>query len=426
MTAPEATGRYSIDARTRGRGTEPPAEPADFWEDAWAVAVGERGEPAALDAEMLGVEPVTIRVDGQAWTLRVRAGRVESAPGVSEARVVDLDRAAFYDLIQERKSAFGLAIAGRVAGDDRSVHMFCAWDPVLRSVLDGRSLYRPGHVTLRASGGGPLDLDQAFELDHPGDEAAHFLAEAGFLLLKDVFTHDEMAAIDADLARAVESSSPDDGVSWWATTEQGVRYPCRILDFVTKSERLREVLAGPTFRSIGGLLDDGHEPGDPFGEHFSEVTAEGLVKRVDSVDGLVCLPWHKDCERGGHALYCSGLTIGICLTPVDEAHGGLDVIAGSHRALIDRSQFDAGLDLPTVQLRAARGDVTVHTSCTVHRSTHPRRSERRVVYTGFALPARPGDRGPAVDQSVLARERADLAGHRPTVPSSTGGGEPPA
>jgi Phytanoyl-CoA dioxygenase (PhyH) len=426
MTAPEATGRYSIDARTQGRGREPWAEPADFWEGAWAVAVGERGEPAALDADILGVEPVTIRVDGQAWALRVRAGRVECAPGVSEARVVDLDRAAFHDLIQERKSAFGLAIAGRVTGDDRSVHMFCAWDPVLRSVLDGRSLYRPGDVTLRALDGGPLDLDQAFELDRPGHEAAHFLAEAGFLLLKDVFTEDEMAAIDADLVEAVEGSFPDDGVSWWATTKQGVRYPCRILDFVTKSERLREVLAGPTFLSIGGLLDDGHQPGDPFGEHFSEVTAEGLVKRVDSVDGLVCLPWHKDCERGGHALYCSGLTIGICLTPVDEGHGGLDVVPGSHRALIDRSQFDAGLDLPTVQLRAARGDVTVHTSCTVHRSTHPRRSERRVVYTGFALPARPGDRAPAVDQSVLVRERADLAGHRPTMPLSTGGGEPPA
>lgn len=425
MTVPEATGRYSIDARTRGRGTEPPAEPADFWADAWAVAVEERGGAAALDAEILGVEPVTLRIDGRAWSLRVRSGRVESTPGGSEALAVHLDRAAFDDLIQERKSAFGLAIAGRVTGDDRSVHMFCAWDPVLRSVLDGRSLYRPGDVALRALDGGPLDLDQVFELDRPGAEAAHFLAEAGFLLLKDVVTDDEMAAIDADLSEAVEGSSPDDGVSWWATTKQGVRYPCRILDFVTKSERLRALLASPTFLSIGGLLDDGHEPGDPFGEHFSEVTAEGLVKRVDSVDGLVCLPWHKDCERGGHALYCSGLTIGICLTPVDEAHGGLDVIAGSHRALIDRSQFDAGLDLPTVQLRAARGDVTVHTSCTVHRSTHPRRSERRVVYTGFALPARPGDHRPAVDQSVLVRERADLAGQRPTMPPSAAGGEPP-
>jgi hypothetical protein len=423
MTTPDAAGRYSIDARSHRRLADV-AEPGEFWEGEWAVALEERGEPAARDAEALGLEPVTIRTDGHDWSLRSRDGRVEATTGAPGDLLVHVDLAAFNDLVQERKSAFGLAIGGRVTGDDRSVHMFCAWDPVLRSVLDGRSLYRPGDVTLTAPGGGRLDLDQAFELDGPGREAAHFLAEAGFLHLQHVFTDDEMAAIDADLATAVEQARPDDGVSWWATTKQGGRYPCRILDFVTKSESLGRLLASPTFLAIGQLLDDGHEPRDPFGEHFSEVTAEGLVKRVDSVDGLVCLPWHKDCERGGHARYCSGLTIGICLTPVDEAHGGLDVIAGSHRALIDRSQFESGLDLPTVRLRAARGDVTVHTSCTIHRSTHPRRSERRVVYTGFALPARPSDVAKSVDRSVLARERAALSG--PPLPLSTPGeSEPP-
>jgi hypothetical protein len=62
--------------------------------------------------------------------------------------------------------------------------------------------------------------------------------------------------------------------------------------------------------------------------------------------------------------------------------------------------------------------VTVHTSCTVHRSTHPLQSERRVVYTGFALPARPGDREGSVDQHTLIRERAGLAGRGPANPSS--------
>ena len=71
---------------------------------------------------------MTIVDEGEDWSLRVRAGRVESTPEASGALVVHLDLAAFNDLIQERKSAFGLAIAGRVTGDDRSVHMFCAWD----------------------------------------------------------------------------------------------------------------------------------------------------------------------------------------------------------------------------------------------------------------------------------------------------------
>ena len=93
-------------------------------------------------------------------------------------------------------------------------------------------------------------------------------------------------------------------------------------------------------------------------------------------------------------MYCSGLTIGICLTPVDEAHGGLDVMAGSHRANIARAQVDRGIDLPSVTLRAARGDVTVHLSCALHRSTHPMSPERRVAYTGFTLPTAPGRSSP--------------------------------
>lgn len=424
MTVREGTDRYSIDRRTRVRTSATLAGPSEIWEGVWARALVERSETAGDDAEFLGLQPLTIRTDGLDWSLRVRGGRLVTTPGRVEDLVVDLDLAALSELVQERKSAFGLAIAGRVTGDDRSVQAFCSWDPVLRSVLDARSLYRPGDVTLLGPDGGRLDLDQTFAPDGPGREAAQFLAEAGFVLLKDVFTEAEMAAIDAELIEAVEAARPDDGASWWATTRQGVHYPCRILDFVTKSEHLRALLDSPAFLSIGRLLDDGHEPGDPFGEHFSEVTAEGLVKRVDSVEGMACLPWHKDCERGGHALFCSGLTVGICLTPVDEAHGGLDVIAGSHRALIDRSQFDAGLDLPSVRLRAARGDVTVHSSCTIHRSTHPKELERRVVYTGFALPHRPGDLIEPVDQRRLARERADLDGRPPTLPYSptTGAG----
>jgi ectoine hydroxylase-related dioxygenase (phytanoyl-CoA dioxygenase family) len=172
--------------------------------------------------------------------------------------------------------------------------------------------------------------------------------------------------------------------------------------------------------AIGGLLRDGHRPGDPFGEHFADVTAEGLLKRVNTTQGLACLPWHKDCERGGHSMFCSGLTVGICLTPVDEAHGGLDVMAGSHRANIARAQWDGTIDLPAVTLRAERGDLTVHLSCTVHRSTHPTSSERRVVYTGFALPLRASDHHDQEAQPGLRRERAAIGDQQAATGASTG------
>jgi hypothetical protein len=398
----------TVDTRTRPVGAPAPVDAAAFWSGEWRDALVRNGARAAADAARLGLPPLAIAVDGEAWTLSVGSGTLAVVPGRDGTSLeVAVDGDAFTDLVNERRTALGLVIAGRVVGDPKSNDAFCAWDPVLRSALDGRGVYEPGDVSLLALDGSPLDLDQRFRLGDRPDEAAHFLAEAGFLLVQGVFTEAEMDAVDEDLARAVDAASPEDGESWWAATRAGERYPCRILDFARKSPALRTLLEDPRFLAIGELLGDGHRPGDPFGEHFAEVTAEGLSKRVDSVEGLVCLPWHKDCERGGHSMFCSGLTVGICLTPVDEAHGGLDVVAGSHRANIARTLVDRGLDLPSVTLRADRGDLTVHMSCALHRSTHPRSRERRVAYTGFALPPRPGDQH-TDSQPRLKRERAAI------------------
>ena len=400
----------SVDMRTRPINAEGPADPAEFFEVDWPDAVARNGPRAAADAARLALGPLAIRVEDDAWTIQPRDKTIEVVRGpVETAPCVSLDRPAFADLFCERRTALGLVIGDRLSGDPASRDAFCAWDPVLRSLLDGRPVYQPGMVTLRAPDGSPLKLEQRFRLGET-EEAAHFLAETGFLLLKDVFTETEMDEVDADLARAVAAARVEDGASWWASTRTGERYPCRILDLAPKSPAVRALMADGRYIAIGDLLGDGHRPGDPFGEHFAETTAEGLVKRVDSVDGLVCLPWHKDCDRGGHSMFCAGLTIGICLTPVDNAHGGLDVMAGSHRANLARAQIADSLDLPVAILRADRGDVTVHMSCTVHRSTHPTTRERRVVYSGFALPPRPGDLHAEAAQSRLRRERAAIGG----------------
>ncbi|MGP0032121.1 MAG: phytanoyl-CoA dioxygenase family protein [Acidimicrobiales bacterium] len=403
----------SVDTRTRPINGAGPADPASFFEEEWSEAVAHHGIRAADDAARLGLPPITIRVDDGQWTLQPGIKGIDVIPGTVGASLsVALDATAFADLFCERRTALGLVIGGRVEGDPASNEAFCAWDPVLRSLLDGRALYRPGDVSLHTSDASPLDLDQRFRLGATPTETAHFLAEAGFLLLHDVFTEAEMDAVDADLRSAVEAARPDDGTSWWARTRNGEAYPCRILDLAQKSPALRALIADERYTCIGDLLGEGHRPGDPFGEHFADVTAEGLLKRVDSVEGLVCLPWHKDCDRGGHSMFCSGLTVGICLTPMDEDHGGLDVVAGSHRANIARAQIDRTLDLPAVTLRAGRGDVSVHMSCTLHRSTHPTSRERRVAYTGFALPPRSGD-GHAEDAHAgLRRDRALIGGSR--------------
>jgi hypothetical protein len=422
MPAVGGEGRIvmSVDMRTRPINAEGPADPESFFEVDWRDAVARNGRRAATDAARLALGPLAIRVDGDVWTIEPRGKTIDVVPGhVETVPCITLDRPAFADLFCERRTALGLVIGARVTGDPASYEAFCAWDPVLRSLLDGRPVYQPGAVTLRSSNRSPLELNQRFRLGEQTAEAAHFLAETGFLLLHDVYSEAEMGEVDADLARAVGAARVDDGSSWWATTRTGERYPCRILDFAPNSPALQALIADDRYIAIGELLGDGHRPGDPFGEHFADVTAEGLLKRVDSVDGLVCLPWHKDCDRGGHSMFCAGLTIGICLTPVDEAHGGLDVMAGSHRANIARAQIDDSLDLPAVTLRAERGDVTVHMSCTLHRSTHPTTRERRVAYTGFALPPRPGDSHAENAQPRLRQERAAIGGSngRPSLAS---------
>jgi hypothetical protein len=399
----------SIDMRSRSMNAVGPADPASFFDGVWPDAVARHGVRAAADAARLGLGQISIRVDDDVWTLRPGTDTIDVVRGGTETELcVTLSRAAFADLICERRTALGLVIGDRVDGDAASNGAFCAWDPVLRSVLDDRPVYQPGDARLRAMDGSPLRLDQQFRAGERRAEAAHFLAEAGFLLLTSVFSETEIDAVDADLLRAIDAARPEDGSSWWAATGTGERYPCRILDFAEKSPALRALIADDRYTAIGDLLGDGHRPGDPFGEHFADVTAEGLLKRVDSVEGLACLPWHKDCDRGGHSMFCSGLTIGICLTPVDEAHGGLDVMAGSHRANIARAQIEDTLDLPVVRLHADRGDLTVHLSCTLHRSTHPRSQERRVAYSGFALPPRPGEAHADDAQPALRRERAAI------------------
>src|SRR5262249_32032447 len=151
----------------------------------------------AADADELGLAPLAIRVGEQVTTLRrgptgLEATTTSADPagpaGATDAPAVTLDPAAFADWVHEQRTGLGLAVAGRVEGDPDAVGQLCAWDPVLRSVLDGRPLYRSGDVELLARDGSPLDLDQRFALGRDDEAAAHFLAEAGFVLLTDVFT----------------------------------------------------------------------------------------------------------------------------------------------------------------------------------------------------------------------------------------------
>ena len=404
----------TVDFRTRFEGDQVAFEPGDFIESQLPLLVNANGAEAGRGGAPLALMPLTFDIEGDLLTIEIDGDRLTVHPGGGDALVVSLDRNAFSDLMQDVASTFGLEMGGRAEIRRGTLDAFIEWEPALRCLLDGRPVYEPGSITFEDRQGGPLDLQRSFSLDDTPEEIGHFLAQAGFLHVRGVFSKSEMAAVSAELDAAIDAAERDDGASWWAQTNAGEWYPSRILGFNQKSPTLRELLHSDRFASIGTFTDDRFIQRDPdVGD-----AAEGLLKKVGVVDGISDVSWHKDCAMGGHARHCCGLTVGISVTGATRENGELGVVPGSHRANIAPLGTE-GLDLPRVPLPTQTGDITVHCSCTLHMSRPPVSAERRVVYSGFSLAPRAGDHHLDLDAAEVRRQRAALNDQTHRVRSST-------
>ncbi|HUJ64957.1 MAG TPA: phytanoyl-CoA dioxygenase family protein [Acidimicrobiales bacterium] len=396
----------TIDFRTRPVTRAAPLELDEFIGRLIGDPLRFHGATAALAAARLALTPLTIEVEGRTVTIEPADGRIDLQEGIGEGVVVQLDPASLGELIEDAASAFGLQMTGRAKVARGAVDSFVAWEPVLRTLFDGRPVYQPGTIRFRTVDGADLDPRTRFTLDDDHATIGHFLAEAGFLHIEGVFTEAEMAAVSQELDDAVVSAQRDDGASWWARTKNGDWYPSRILGFNQMSPSLRELLHCDRFAAIGRLTDDRFVQPDP----DRGDSAEGLLKKVGVVEGISDVSWHKDCAMGGHSRHCCGLTVGISVTGAQRENGELGVVAGSHRANVSPLGIE-GLDLPRIPLPTRTGDITVHCSCTLHMSRPPVSDERRVVYTGFSLAPRPGDAASEQSDAEIRRERASLNDH---------------
>jgi Phytanoyl-CoA dioxygenase (PhyH) len=393
----------TVDLRTRSDGEVLSVDPDTFVGEQVPGLLGLNAAEAGRAADRLGLLPLSFDLEGEQFTLVPDDGRLVVRHGVGQALVVALDRFAFSELVSDAVSTFGLTMSGRADIRVGSVDAFVEWEPVLRCLVDGRAVYEPGSIGFSDLDGAPLELRRPFTLDDEPGEMGHFLAEAGFLHIERVFSEPEMAAVSRDLDDAIAVAERDDGASWWAQTEAGEWYPARILGFNQKSPALRALLHTDRFAAIGKFTDDQFVQRDP------EVgdSAEGLLKKVHVIEGISDVSWHKDCALGGHSRHCCGLTVGISVTGAGRDNGELGVVPGSHRANIAPLGVE-DLDLPRLPLPTRTGDVTVHCSCTLHMSRPPVSAERRVVYTGFGLAARPGDQHIERTPDEIRRERASL------------------
>lgn len=173
------------------------------------------------------------------------------------------------------------------------------------------------------------------------------------------------------------------------------------------------LLADPRFRALADVSGDGHV----FDSRKEDNRIEALFKPIGIVEGISDVPWHKDCGLGRHSYECCGLTVGISVTGADETSGQLRVVAGSHRGLVWPARQRPGSDLPEIDLPTQTGDVTVHLSCTTHMAQPPIARERRVMYTGFALPSRDAAAAAAAREGLRAvREAAPVTVSQPPSP----------
>jgi hypothetical protein len=394
----------SVDLRTRTDGQHDAFDPAEFFDHSLPAALEARSDAVAPGTRWLDLRPMTIEVDGDAWTMSLDGNRVDVAPGNRPgAAHVRLAADQLDDLVHDQQTFMGMWSSGRLHQPAGRLGDALDWWLVLRAALDGRPIHEPGAVAFHDRDGDPLDLRRAFAPDDDRDEMRHFLEEAGFLHIEGVFTCEEMDAVSADMDRAAPEYAPDDGRSWWARTAGGEQKLVRMQGFDERSPATRALIGDRRFLGLAEIPGDGHV----FGAR-SNNRIEALFKPIGVVEGISDVPWHKDCSLGRHSYECCSLTVGISITGADEVSGQLRVRAGSHRALMWSALDQPGCDLPVVDLPTRTGDVTVHLSCTLHMAQPPVERERRVMYSGFSLPP--------LDAAAAAAGRARLRVVREAAP----------
>jgi hypothetical protein len=395
----------SVDVRTRSDGPRSPVDAHAFF-GGLPDRLDEHRAAMADGLRWMAPRPLAIEVpDGSVWRLRADDDRVTvvpgPGPGEGEGEVaahVRLAPGQLEDLVDDQQTFMAWFSAGLLDQPLGRLEDLLDWWVVLRAAIDGTPMYAPGGVDFLDRRGEPLDLHQSFSADDDPDDVRHFLEQAGYLHLTGVFTDDQMAQVSRDMDRAAPTYRPGDGRSWWARTADGAERLVRMQGFDHHSSPTAALVEEPQFLAIGALPGDGHRFGV---KRDADNRVEALVKPIGVVEGISDVPWHKDCSLGRHSYECCSMTVGISVTGADAASGQLRVVAGSHRALVWPAFVRRGTDLPQIDLPTRTGDVTVHLSCTLHMAQPPVERERRVLYTGFGLPAR----NPAAAAEARARLR---------------------
>jgi ectoine hydroxylase-related dioxygenase (phytanoyl-CoA dioxygenase family) len=351
-----------------------------------------------------GLAPFAFRLreDGRAFTYRPTAAGVELVAGDAAATsVIELERAAWEALVHELEAPAGLLYAGRLRCLRGQGMDAMAWEPALRALYNGVPPWDAQEAAgLRDRNGRLLDPEATFTPESAPADMAHFLATAGYLLVRDVFRPDEVAGFLAEAAVLAREARKGDKLSWWCKDARGEERLCRVTRAASQP-RLGALPRDPRVLALAALAEQRleHKRGEGDG-----VT---IIWKIPGVsEGMGDLPWHRDCGMGGHAVMCPTLICSIYLTEASPETGELVFLPGSTR----RSAVQVGDPRDPRSPRGAHfharpGDVSLHYGDTLHAAPPPSRDDlaqyRVSAILGFARPGAHHHRGESSYNAVL-------------------------
>jgi hypothetical protein len=366
-----------------------PARPTDL--DPHSLAL------AAHDTHRAG--SLTFLVGEEALTYRVVEGEVTESPDRDGDVVVRMDPDAWRDFTGQIRSFINLHLSGALTYEKGGFDHLGAWNRVLTYLHAGIPPYEPSRADLRGR-----DPRAAMTLDAGDEELREQLQTMGYLLVKGVFSPEEMAAANAEVDRLAALAAPGDDQSWFVETDECQRM-CRLVYTTLRSEVLRRLEQDPRIQRLGTLLD----PDLRIAPDRMEGSAV-LIKVPGKTRGLSNIPWHQDCGMGGHAIFCPSVSMGIQLTGSSPETGNLLMVPGSQGQTL-RYDWHAQSDAPVVEIDTEPGDVTVHIQDVMHASPAPTaQGGRRTMYVTH-YPATLWDHiGPGQAYNDLVRNRTKEVG----------------
>ena len=340
-----------------------------------------------------------------AYTYVPGAGTIDIVAGDEAAdTVIATDLESWVGLASDLDTAPGLSTAVGSTTVRGKPLRFVRWETGAAGDVPRPPRVRSRHGRLRRPRTASTSTCPPFtlaDIDEQPDAARHFLDTAGYLLVRGVFTPDEVAALLADAVVMHAEARPGDSRSWWGRNASGEEVLCRVLDanrFARASARCHD---DPRVRRLVALAPEDLRARDLDAARRRHRAVEGPRRQGGARRPAVA----PRLRHGRPRAQLPRLIVTICLTDGTAGAGELRALPGSQHVrhpFIDGTRRQGAPH--GVSLTVTAGDVSLHYTDVMHASLPPTSADgphRISALLGFVPPRAGHHRGERHYNDVL-------------------------